>query len=69
MIDYEEELSQIYQEIMSEIFEDCESHARSEEIGWYYPESEGSDEDNLIDDNAIVDYVESATIIAFPKRG
>jgi hypothetical protein len=34
-------------EILSEIYEDQENYARSEEEGWYHPDTEGSWEDNL----------------------
>ncbi len=33
--------------LLSELFDDRENFARSEEDGWYYPDTEGSWEDNL----------------------
>lgn len=41
--DYEDAMDDIRQEI----YENMEDYARSEEEGWYYPNSEGSWEDNL----------------------
>ena len=41
--DYEDAMDDIRQEI----YENMEDYARSEEAGWYYPNSEGSWEDNL----------------------
>ena len=39
-------------EILFEIYEDQESYARSEEEGWYHPDTEGSWEDYTSSDNS-----------------
>lgn len=48
---YDYDFEDSMDDIRQEIDEHMENHARSEETGWYYPDSEGSWEDNLSNDD------------------